>query len=142
RTMTALVTALTIALAACEPADDQDATLGGDTAAAPLDTAPADVAGEADVTATLTEWQITLSSESVAPGTVMFQVTNEGEYEHAFEVEGNGEEFETDPIAPGSSATLTADLSPGTYEVYCPIVDEEHGSHEELGMTTELVVGG
>jgi uncharacterized cupredoxin-like copper-binding protein len=86
-----------------------------------------------------TEYKLTPSSFTVAsPGTVTFEVTNAGQVDHALEVEGNGVEEETDTISPGSSATLTVDLSKaGTYEVYCPI-----DGHREMGMEAKLTVSG
>ncbi|MGH7464462.1 MAG: hypothetical protein ACREK1_04745, partial [Longimicrobiales bacterium] len=58
---------------------------------------------------------------------------------HRFEVEGNGEEWETEDVAPGTDVTMSVSLSPGTYKVYCPI--EAGGvNHEERGMTTTLRV--
>ncbi len=73
---------------------------------------------------------------SVPAGPVAFVVTNQGTVEHNFEVEGEGieEEFEEN-LTPGETKTLTVDLMPGTYEVYCPV-----GNHEDEGMTTELAV--
>src|SRR2546426_12068529 len=44
---------------------------------------------------------------------------------------------ETAVIQPGSSATLTLTLKPGTYDVYCPVGED---SHKKLGMETELKV--
>jgi plastocyanin len=69
-------------------------------------------------------------------GKVEFKVTNDGKATHALEVETPDGEFETDPIAPGESATLTADLKAGTFKMYCPI-----GDHEQRGMKGSVVVG-
>lgn len=128
-----------------EEADDTDLdAIPGDTAAPLQDTTVAPPVGfdgdqPADtVRATLTEWDIELAADTLQPGGVVFQVHNEGEYDHAFEVEGAGEEWETD-VGVGEESTLEVTLEAGTYEVYCPL-DDEHGNHEQLGMTTELVV--
>ena len=51
---------------------------------------------------------------------------------------GNGVEQKTSTISPGSSATLTVNLSKaGTYDVYCPI-----DGHRSMGMEAKLTVGG
>jgi uncharacterized cupredoxin-like copper-binding protein len=93
--------------------------------------------GNPDVSAKLSEWKIELSKGTVTAGTVTFTVTNAGIIPHAFEVEGQGIEKQTDVIQPGSSATLTLTLKPGTYEVYCPVGED---SHKKLGMETHLKV--
>jgi plastocyanin len=54
---------------------------------------------------------------------------------HAIEVEGNGVEEETETIQPGGSASVTFELEPGTYELYCPV-----GNHREQGMEGTLTV--
>ena len=60
----------------------------------------------------------------------------DGTIEHNFEVEGQGIEEELpENLAPGATGTLTVDLAPGTYEVYCPV-----GNHEDEGMRVELTV--
>jgi uncharacterized cupredoxin-like copper-binding protein len=89
------------------------------------------------VQAQLSEWKITLTTDSVASGPTTFQVHNSGTMPHAFEVEAKGIEKRTRPIPPDSSATLTLDLKAGKYEIYCPLGE---GSHKKMGMETDLVV--
>src|SRR3989449_708828 len=96
--------------------------------------APGDPAA---VSAKLSEWKVELSKRTIAAGTVTFTVANVGSIPHAFEVEGQGIEQETAVIQPGSSATLTLTLKPGTYEAYCPVGED---SHKKLGMETHLKV--
>jgi plastocyanin len=105
-------------------------------AGAPAQRAPGNPAA---VSAKLSEWKVELSERTIAAGTVTFTVANVGTIPHAFEVEGEGIEQETAVIQPGSSATLTLTLKPGTYEVYCPVGED---SHKKLGMETHLKVGG
>jgi uncharacterized cupredoxin-like copper-binding protein len=70
-------------------------------------------------------------------GTVTIRVTNNGQIDHALEVEGQGVEEETETIAPGESAEVTVDLTKtGSYEIYCPI-----DGHREKGMEGSLTVG-
>jgi uncharacterized cupredoxin-like copper-binding protein len=84
------------------------------------------------------EFSITPSTMSLgATGTYAFKVTNNGMITHAFEVEGHGVEAKTGNIAPGSSTTLTVDLSQkGDYEAYCPI-----DGHRARGMEAKVTVG-
>jgi plastocyanin len=86
-----------------------------------------------------TEYKLTPGRVNVvSTGSVTFEATNDGQIDHALEVEGNGVEEETETISPGSSAKLTVDLAkPGTYELYCPI-----DGHRGMGMEATLVVGG
>jgi plastocyanin len=91
----------------------------------------------AAVSAKLSEWKVELSQATIAAGSVTFTVTNAGSIPHAFEVEGQGIEQETEVIQPGSSATLQLTLKPGTYDVYCPVGQD---SHKHLGMETHLRV--
>lgn len=87
------------------------------------------------IAANLSEWKVELSEMTVEAGVVTFAVTNTGSIPHAFEVEGQGIEKQTDVIQPGSRATLTLTLKPGAYEVYCPVGED---SHKKLGMETHL----
>jgi plastocyanin len=71
-------------------------------------------------------------------GSVTFEATNDGQVDHALEIEGNGVEEKSGTISPGSSEKVTVDLSKaGTYEMYCPI-----GNHRAMGMEATVVVGG
>ena len=86
----------------------------------------------------LLEWLIDLPAETRA-GQVNFVVTNEGSEPHSVVVEGNGLIFELpEPLDPGESSILTAELPPGEYVVYCPVGDGEH--REEVMEATLLVV--
>lgn len=139
RKCTKLLAALCWVVLGCAPADEElPARAGSDTAAAAAAGAVSDSA-VTTVRVTLDEWSIGVSQSSIPAGQIRFAVQNHGEYEHALEVEGQGSEQETRPIPGGGSDTLTADLKPGTYELYCPI-DDTHGKHEELGMRATLVV--
>ena len=94
----------------------------------------------AAVSVKLSEWKVELSEPTVATGPVTFTITNVGGIPHAFAVEGQGIERETQPVQPGSSTRLTLSLAPGAYDVYCPVGGE---SHKKLGMEAHLqVVGG
>lgn len=133
----------------CEDAATTDQA-DGDAAEAPAATAPApapggpqalppDDAGVQSVDATLAEWSVTLSQDSVPAGVVAFNVQNAGSETHRFEIEGNGEEWETDDLAPGDNVTMSVSLSPGTYRVYCP-VESDGMSHADRGMSRTLRV--
>lgn len=109
------------------------------------DTLPDAATGTADTTGAFTvvlnEWTVRLSRDTidVVSGPTVFRARNNGTYAHILEVEGQGSEWKTAEIQPGEWATLEVQLQPGTYEIYCPI-DDEHGTHQEMGMTAELVV--
>jgi uncharacterized cupredoxin-like copper-binding protein len=72
-----------------------------------------------------------------AAGTYTFNVTNDGQTQHALEIEGNGVEEETDTLGPGDSGEVTVELAAGEYELYCPI-----DGHRANGMEGTLVVAG
>lgn len=119
-----LVAMLVLFVTACGGSDD-----GNETTAA----------GGAAKTFEIVETEFQLEPSTVtleAPGTYTFRAVNEGETEHALELEGEGLEEETENIAPGESAELTVEITdPGEYELYCPV-----GDHKDRGMegTVEL----
>jgi plastocyanin len=71
---------------------------------------------------------------SAKAGKVTFNYDNPSSVPHAFEVEGNGVEEETDTIT-ASEASVTVDLKAGTYTYYCPV-----GQHRQAGMEGQLTV--
>ena len=86
------------------------------------------------------EWAVTAEADTIRPGTVTFVVENRGQLEHGFEIESesdDGPEYEVEgPLfAGGDTVTISADLAPGTYEIYCWVAD-----HEDRGMQMQLVV--
>jgi uncharacterized cupredoxin-like copper-binding protein len=90
---------------------------------------------EQTVEVRLTEYRIEMPLQLHA-GPTLFKVTNVGEMFHRFEIEGKGIEKEIEPgVDAGQTRTLTLDLKPGAYEVYCPV----HG-HKKAGMSLRLQV--
>ncbi|HJW95570.1 MAG TPA: hypothetical protein VJ901_18275 [Thermoanaerobaculia bacterium] len=74
----------------------------------------------------LTEYSINMP-DSLAAGPQQLQITNHGEQQHNFVIEGAGVHQQlASNLTRGGTATLDVDLKPGTYEVYCP-VDEHKG---------------
>ena len=95
------------------------------------------VASSQNVTVTLSEWKLRASRDTVQAGSVTFQVTNGGATSHALQVIGPDIDKGTRQIATKEVATLTLQLKPGTYELFCPLAE---GSHKMAGMTKTLVV--
>lgn len=148
-----LALAAGLGLAACEVSDDDAAdevgveqgtaadtggTAGGDYFEGEGAADPAlPAAGTAAVEVRLHGRTIEMPA-SLPPGETTFTVTNTGEHEHNFEIEGNGIERELETnLQPGETGELTVTLEPGEYTVYCPV-----GDHREEGMVTTLRVAG
>ena len=69
-------------------------------------------AGGQTVSVSETDYELDPSDPTVQPGTVSFEVTNDGGVAHNLEVEGPKGEVELEQdIGPGESDTLTVDLS-------------------------------
>jgi uncharacterized cupredoxin-like copper-binding protein len=87
----------------------------------------------------LTEWKVDNPMDTLPAGRYSFRVQNSGTEKHGLEIEGNGREWDTGDLEPGSASELIVDLEPGTYELYCP--RESHDKeHEDRGMKRTLVV--
>jgi uncharacterized cupredoxin-like copper-binding protein len=137
--------------------------IGGLLAACSSPTASVDP--NAPVTATLKEWQISLSSTTHSAGKITFNITNSGDKEHEFVVRktdaksealplnADGEVSEDAPeltevgdpsevaeIKPGSSnSTITVTLQPGHYVMFCNLHVEEL-LHYQKGMHVDFTV--
>jgi plastocyanin len=128
---------------------------------------PVGDASTADVTVdvTLEEWSIEAAETEVPAGTITFAAINTGEDAHEVVVvraddvdslpttdEGIVDEEqlpegafigEIEAFPAGEECTGTFDLEPGTYALFCNILEEEAGeveNHYELGMRTEIEV--
>jgi plastocyanin len=136
---------------ACAPAEDGTAdTMGIDTAPVTLSpapgepapatgTEPAPAAGTRTVHVVLTEWSVSPSPASFPAGPVLFHVMNQGQHTHSLEVQRGTDEWATTSIPPGGIATVTVNTTPGTYTLYCPVVDAQ-GNHRNRGMRTTVTV--
>ena len=85
----------------------------------------------------MVEWAINMPSELPA-GETTFVVTNNGNGEHNLAIENEEMGFERafdEDFGPGVTMTMTVDLEPGEYYVYCPI-----GNHASRGMELTLTV--
>jgi uncharacterized cupredoxin-like copper-binding protein len=90
------------------------------------------------VRVSLTEFSITPATITVEEaGTYDFEVTNEGQFPHALDIEADDGEAETGNIEPGESKTIRLNLAAGSHEMYCPI-----GNHRDQGMEGTVAVGG
>jgi plastocyanin len=137
RATAVLLVATAVASGCIDESDDRHAGQGaaaGDTTSASEPAAHAET-----VAAVLSEWAIALDPASVDAGTITFEVRNDGAEAHVFEIEGGGEQWRTDEVAPNGTATLSVALAPGTYNVYCPL-DSGGEAHADRGMKTMLRV--
>jgi uncharacterized cupredoxin-like copper-binding protein len=134
-TAAVLVAAASVGVVACGGDDDEETTPAETT------TAPAGGGGGGEQTLKVseTEYKLDPSDPTVKPGTVTFEVSNDGQVVHNLEVEGPSGEAELEQdLQAGQSAELTVDLNqPGKYEWYCPV-----GNHRELGMEGTITVKG
>lgn len=131
--------AMLAGLPACEraqtPGTATDTTMHPEVVPAASD----DSAAADTIHVVLDEWTVRPARDTLRAGHVVFHVANEGQYEHALEVEGGAIEEETEHVRPGQTAMLQVELTAGNYELYCPIEDT-HGKHEQLGMRASVVV--
>jgi plastocyanin len=148
-TLLALVTALTLPLAAC--GDDDESDSGGSASG---DTATQEDSGgaysgktgngssgggkaqtlkiSADPGGALAWDKSTLSAKA---GEVTIVMDNPSDLPHAVEIEGDGVEVAGETVMKGGVSKASADLKAGEYEYYCPV-----GNHRDAGMTGTLTV--
>jgi len=100
-----------------------------------IPTTPAPAATTTTIAVELKDFAIALNTSTAPAGMVMFTVKNMGPSPHNFNVRVNGEEKGVATLDPGTTATLTLDLPPGTYTYRCDIP-----GHDLLGMKGTLTV--
>lgn len=116
--------------------------LAGATALSALIAAPvmADEDGQV-VKVSLKEWDLGFQNVKVEGEKARFEIVNDGEYTHSFELEGevggHKVEFRARDLKPGTHTAFTVELPKGTYEVYCPI-----DGHEDKGMKGTVAFAG
>jgi uncharacterized cupredoxin-like copper-binding protein len=108
-----------------KPGQPSVASAGAPVAAGQTQSATAVV----DVTAT--EFKFTLSKATAPHGKIVFTVVNRGTIAHDFWINGKV----TPLISPGKSASLTVDLSAGTFQYVCTVP-----GHSAAGMKGTLTV--
>ena len=91
--------------------------------------------GAQSVVAKETEFKIALPKVAVHAGRVGFDVQNDGKIPHDLVVQGNGVDAKTTLLDAGQSKTLSVDLKPGSYDLYCSVP-----GHKEAGMDVKLTV--
>jgi plastocyanin len=135
RTITALLLA-TALIAGCGDDDDESAATPEATAEATQESGGGGGGGEQVEVSSPADGALKFDqSELTAPaGEVTFTYSNPSQVPHAFEVEGNGVEEETETITEGEDS-VTVQLEAGEYVYYCPV-----GSHRQAGMEGTLTV--
>jgi plastocyanin len=122
----ALAAAGVLAMAGC--GEKRETTTGGASGSGPA----------AALTVSETEFKLSPGTLDVHnTGVATVTVKNEGATAHALVIEGPAGETKTGTIPPGRTATLKADLKPGTYQMYCPI-----DGHRDKGMKGQVKVAG
>ncbi|MBW3632098.1 MAG: cupredoxin domain-containing protein [Chloroflexi bacterium] len=118
--------------------DETGGPVAGEAGATPQATDGADASPQL-VDVSLSNFTIDMPTE-LAPGPVRFTIVNNGAAPHSFVLEGEGiRKTLANTLQPGDSARLNADLTPGTYTIYCPVGE---GAHRAQGMELELRVLG
>jgi len=121
--------------------DDAGAQVAGEAEASPAASAATDTAEGSPllVDVSLTNFAIEMPTD-LAAGPIRFNIINNGAAPHNFVLEGVGiKKTLANNLQPGQSASLNADLTPGTYTIFCPVGE---GAHRAQGMELELTVTG
>ena len=106
------------------------------SAAAAAPSAASTVGQNGTLTATEGDFTIDLGTKTLKAGPYVVKVDNTGNATHDLVVEQNGAKLAgTSKIAPGSSASLSVTLKPGSYVFYCSV-----GNHRAMGMETTVTV--
>jgi plastocyanin len=100
----------------------------------------ATVSAQSAATVVMNEFSFSPEQLVVSAGRDAFTLRNAGQFPHNMHIEGNGLSLDVNPdgnVNGGESFTGAVTLSPGTYDVWCPV-----GNHRERGMVGTLTVAG
>lgn len=145
-----LLASLLVLAIACGKKESDEPFLAGTPAdtAATVDTAthPASPGGEAlvpdvdsgtTVLVMLNDGSIAVREQSIPPGPAILTVENRGTGLHNLYVEGEGiQRAAGNNLDVGGSSTVDVNFRPGTYTLYCPVLD-----HREKGEAITVTVG-
>ncbi|MCV0402412.1 MAG: cupredoxin domain-containing protein [Chloroflexi bacterium] len=133
-----LIPALALVVAACSaPASsDEPGTAAPEASASAASSA--DPAADA-IEVSVLDFMLDPSDIEVAGPTVTFDVTNDGPTPHNFTVRDDAGEvlMATEDLSVDGTETISGELEPGTYTVFCSLP-----GHESLGMSGTLTVTG
>lgn len=123
-----------------EPVAAPSATSATDSAAHPASpggtAAVPDVDAGTTVVVVLTEGSIGVRGQSIPPGVAVLTVENAGKEAHNLFVEGEGiSRAAGDTIAAGATSSIDVNFKPGTYTLYCPLLD-----HRNRGEQTQITI--
>jgi plastocyanin len=122
-TLIALLSALTIPLAACGDDEESDGASGGKGETLRISADPGGAL------------RFDKSSLTAQAGKVTIVMDNPSDLPHAVEIEGDGVEVAGETVMKGGVSRASADLKAGEYEFYCPV-----GNHKDAGMEGTLTV--
>jgi plastocyanin len=125
--------ALALSLGAC--GEDRGEGLRTTPAAVGTGAPTVEIAVDATVPVSLTDYRLPRSVRVARSGLVAFEATNDGQALHALAVIGPAGQARTQTLKPGERATVEVRLPPGTYKWYCPVAD-----HEQRGMVGRVRV--
>lgn len=162
-----LVVPLLLVLAACgkdDGADTQTASATGSATGSVTSSSECEIANGVDTAKTgelhvaLGEYTIAYDEPNAEAGIVQVEATNDGDEDHELVIVKGAEKDlpvtdgvvdedkvdlvgEIEPFSSGNECVAKFELAPGTYTLFCGIVEEDEGlSHFQAGMVKELEV--
>jgi plastocyanin len=80
-------------------------------------------------------FMFSITTATAKAGTVTLSAVNPQSTPHDISIKGNGVDEKGNQVSSGGTSTVTATLTPGTYEYYCSVP-----GHEQAGMKGTLTV--
>jgi hypothetical protein len=91
-----------------------------------------DVVSGTTVVVVLEDGHIALQGQSIPPGPAVLTVENGGKQVHNLYIEGEGiNRAAGDTIPPKTTRTVDVVFKPGTYTLYCPVLDHRQKGEQE-----------